>query len=343
MARLATALLTMHVVCAPAHAAPKTDIVIFQNGDRLTGEIKGLERGKLELKTDSAGTVDIEWDKVASVETRQYLRVETANGRHYFGKVPQVQQDGAIYLVVDGQPQGSSLPFGDVVRIMPIDRGGLIDRLDGYLTVGFNYTKANNETQFNLSGGVSSRDEKRKWSLDGATTINTQSDGYTSSMYDVTLANRRFLPERWFLQYFGTVQGNQELGLDIREVLGGGFGRYLAQDAHNEWVAFAGLGLNRENFRNEAAQNSLEAILATQYSFFQYDTPKRTVNAGLAVFPSLTQSGRVRAEADVESRFEIVKDLFFDVTLYGSYDSDADPAAASNSDYGVVTSLGYSF
>ena len=31
---------------APVQAAPKTDIIVFLNGDRLTGEIKGLEKGR---------------------------------------------------------------------------------------------------------------------------------------------------------------------------------------------------------------------------------------------------------------------------------------------------------
>ena len=68
---------------APVLAAPKTDIIVFRNGDRLTGEIKGLEKGRLELSTDTAGTVDIEWDKIASVETTQYLDVETTDGRAF--------------------------------------------------------------------------------------------------------------------------------------------------------------------------------------------------------------------------------------------------------------------
>ena len=42
-------------------------MVTLLNGDRLTGEILNLNRGRLELKTDDAGTINIEWDKIASV------------------------------------------------------------------------------------------------------------------------------------------------------------------------------------------------------------------------------------------------------------------------------------
>ena len=333
----------LSLLTAAVSAAPKTDVVVFVNGDRLTGEIKKLDKGLLELSTTAAGTVQIEWDKVASVETNQYLDVETSSGSRYFGKVPGGGGEGSIRVRVEGEPEGQTLAMNDVVRIRPIDQGEFLQRLDGYVSVGFNYTKADNETQFNFSGGVNSRNEVREWSLDGTTTINAESNDNTSSMYDVTLGNRRFLRDRWFVQSFATAQGNDELGLNLRAVAGAGLGRFLLQTIDAEWAAFAALAAARENFVKESERNSLEGVVGTQYSYFRYDTPKRSIDAGLAVFPSLTESGRIRAEADVTSRVELVEDLFFDLTFYGSYDSDADPSAASNSDYGVVTSLGYSF
>jgi hypothetical protein len=344
--RVAFAALLFLAVLAPVaalRAAPKTDVVYFNNGDRLTGEIKGLEKGKLELSTSTAGTVSIEWDKIARIETGQYLEVETTGGTRYHGRAPQEQQAGRLRLAADGEAAAEPVAMADVVRIAPIEYGSLVKRLDGYLTVGFNYAKADSQTEFDFSGGLSSRDEIREWSLDGQSTVNSQSTARTTSMYDVTLANKRFMRNRWFQQYFGSVQGNEELGLNIREILGAGIGRYLVQDMHHEWSLVAGLAYDREDFDSQPIQNSLEGVLATQYSFFQYDTPKRSVDVGLAVFPSLTESGRIRAEADVDWRIELVEDFFFDMNFYGSYDSKADPEAPSNIDYGVVTSLGYSF
>jgi hypothetical protein len=326
-----------------AHAAPKTDVVYFNNGDRLTGEIKGLEKGKLELSTSTAGTVNIEWDKVARIETGQYLEVEMSSGTRYHGRVPEAQQPGSIRLAADGEAAAEPVAIADVVRIAPIEYGSLAGRLDGYVTAGFDYAKADSQTEFDLSGGLSLRDEIREWSLDGQVTVNAQSTARTTSMYDVTLANKRFMENRWFAEYFGSVQGNEELGLNIREVLGAGMGRYLVQGAHSEWSVVAGLAYDREDFQSEATQNSLEGVLSTEYSFFRYDTPKRSIDARLSVFPSLTESGRIRAEADVDWRIELVEDFFFDMSFYGSYDSKADPSAPSNIDYGVITSLGYTF
>ncbi len=74
------------VPAAAAVAAPKTDVVVFLNGDRLTGEVKGLERGQLSLKTDAAGTLSIEWARLASVSSNQLLQVELTSGLRYLGQ-----------------------------------------------------------------------------------------------------------------------------------------------------------------------------------------------------------------------------------------------------------------
>ncbi len=61
----------------PALGAPKTDVVIFNNGDRLTGEVKSLERGRLRFKTDATDTISIEWGDVAYLSSDQNIQDDT--------------------------------------------------------------------------------------------------------------------------------------------------------------------------------------------------------------------------------------------------------------------------
>ena len=75
---MAAFLLALQPAAAPA--APKTDVVVLKNGDRLTGEVQQLDRGRLQLKTDDLGTVEIEWDKVASVTATAPFDVDDVAG-----------------------------------------------------------------------------------------------------------------------------------------------------------------------------------------------------------------------------------------------------------------------
>jgi hypothetical protein len=54
---LPAALLLVALFEAGAHAEPRTDVVTLRNGDRITGEIMRLDRGRLEFKTDDVGVV----------------------------------------------------------------------------------------------------------------------------------------------------------------------------------------------------------------------------------------------------------------------------------------------
>ena len=70
MIRITVALIASLIsIAMPAVAADATDIVIFDNGDRLTGEVKSLERGRLRFKTDATDTISIEWDNVAFLKS----------------------------------------------------------------------------------------------------------------------------------------------------------------------------------------------------------------------------------------------------------------------------------
>jgi hypothetical protein len=53
-------LLLTFTMSLSAHARDKSDTVWLTNGDRVTGEIRQLEHGKLRMSTDSMGTISIE-------------------------------------------------------------------------------------------------------------------------------------------------------------------------------------------------------------------------------------------------------------------------------------------
>src|SRR5512138_3250934 len=69
-------------IAAPARAA-KEDVVVLQNGDRVTGEVKWLTGGKLEYSTDDAGRLQIEWVKISRLSSPHSFEVETGSGLKY--------------------------------------------------------------------------------------------------------------------------------------------------------------------------------------------------------------------------------------------------------------------
>ncbi|HET8698831.1 MAG TPA: hypothetical protein VFO94_15185, partial [Gammaproteobacteria bacterium] len=89
-----------------AHAA--TDVVTMRNGDRLTGEIKSLDRGKLSFETDATNTIQIEWDHVAALTSLQNFEVTLDDGRIFFGS-----------LLTGGDPSVLSLSTPSTALALP--------------------------------------------------------------------------------------------------------------------------------------------------------------------------------------------------------------------------------
>jgi hypothetical protein len=332
-------------LCMPAWAE-KTDVVVLINGDRITGEVKQLSYGQLKFKTDHMGTIYIEWDKIASLSTNQVLQVETTDGGRYDGRSPEPGKKAAtLRLVPIGKRsagQAIDLPMDQIVRMAYLEQGNFIDRLDGAVSVGYNYTQATEVEQFNFSGNFGTRNSKRKWNVALDTNMSSQAQGPSSQRATLSGTFEKFLPDRYYYESTLSFTQNDELGLDLRGLFSGTAGRYLIQRQGMELRAGAGLSVSRENFSDGTTVDSLELPLTTSFTMFRLDSPKTDVTLELTVLPSLTESGRVRGEASISARHEIVSDLFFEISLYDSYDNRV-PEGSSVNDWNVVTSLGYSF
>jgi len=344
MACVLAAAVAVATICwpTPASAAPKTDVVVLRNGDRITGEIKSLDYNRLKLSTDHMGTIYIEWDKIERVQTDQYLLLERADGSRAYGQLAGGGSDAR--LLVRSDPAGPPIPvaMAEVVRARPIEGGDFIDRLDGYVSAGFDLSNSGNNTTLDLAGGLSSRTRVREWSVDGSASI-TDDTATRTERYSLDGVVRRLLQGQNYYQGQLGFLRNTELDLNVRSLAGGGVGRYLVRSNRAEWAVGVGLGYNHENYVGVDPVDSLELLLGTEFSIFRYDFPETDIGGAIYLLPSLTKSGRYRSEADLHAKYEFVDDLYFELRMYGSYDSEPPSPKAPSSDYGVVTSLGYKF
>jgi hypothetical protein len=75
-------LLALISCASSAQAKRKNDIIIFTNGDRLTGEIKGLQRGELEFKSDyMVDAVRVDWCRVERLQSKDRYIIVLTNGQ----------------------------------------------------------------------------------------------------------------------------------------------------------------------------------------------------------------------------------------------------------------------
>ena len=108
----------------------------------------------------------------------------------------------------------------------------------------------------------------------------------------------------------------------------------------------AGLTTKREQYVTTSDPRfSVESLANLSYDFFIHSDFGTDITTSLTLLPSLTEDDRYRAEFNGKYRQEIVTDLFVSLSGWYSFDSRApgDEETIRQEDYGVVTSLGWSF
>jgi hypothetical protein len=324
--------------------AEKTDVIILDNGDRITGEIKKLERGQLKYSTDAMSTVYAEWDHVISIRSIHNFRVRLEDGTLYYGTLGE-PSDSLTVLVVT---PADSIPIqrDDVVGITPV-HASFWDRMDGSLSLGLNYTQATGIGQLTFDYRNSYQTERNYLDFQWKLNFTGQDKEEASRYQDLSLTYERELKKRkWYGAASVGLEQNDELGIALRLPANMGWGLRVLQTNHDLLTALAGLSINAEwATGSDSATINLEGLLTTGFQFFRYDSPKSDITTNLTLYPSLSNWGRIRLNFSVSLRHELISDFFVDLSFWDNYDSDppsADPDAATN-DWALTSSIGWSY
>jgi Protein of unknown function, DUF481 len=327
------------LLAAPA-LAQKTDVVVLQNGDRVTGEIKYYDEGRLALDTSHSGWIKLKWSLIVSITSDKLFDVETIDGVHHYGVLSPTEPVGG--LTIGSGDDAITVSFFDVFDLAPVYRT-FWRRWEGSLDLGFNYTQSSNLTQFNLNAQSTYR--MRDWQLSASLT------SFFSRQNDVTGAERgslglrydRYLPKQWLAEAGMGLERNIELGLKLRALAGVAVGRNVIQTNQAQLTPFVGVVGNREQPVEGEATYNVEGLVGCRYSYFMYDFPKVTIGAQADVYPSFTVGGRVRLEASASAKREIISDFYLAISIFDSFDSKDPTSGQSRNDWGPTVSLGWQF
>jgi Protein of unknown function, DUF481 len=320
--------------------AEKTDIVYLKNGDRVTGEVKNLDRGMLEFSTDHMGTVYIEWSDIREIASTTGQAVELTNGERFYGPLDKPKNEEMMLVNTAQGPVAVSAD--DVIFMYPV-KAGFWERLDLFASLGFAWDKGSSVGKYNVGLDAEYRDPRFVTSASFNSEVTTQ-EGRDDTSRVVFFANHLvFRQNKRYIAYYGDAESNDELGIDLRVLLGIGYGAMPVRTQSSRFAIGAGLAVNQEIPVDGESETNLEAVGTIGYNYFRYSSPERSFDSLLRVFPSLTETGRWRAAFTTDFRLELVKDLFWMLDFYASYDSEPLSAQASRSDYGVNSSLAYKF
>ncbi len=357
--KLVAGLLLSMLFAIPALA----DQVVLKNGDRLTGSITKSDGKTLVIKTDYAGDVTVKFDAIQSLTSTGDLNV-TMGGKTAVGPVTTSGTD----VVVATKGAGSvEAPISSVTLLRsPAEQAAYEKKLHpgwdegwaGGVNVGFGITGGNSETK-NLNIGFNAvrtgfHDKlvlytNTIYATTGKpaslTTANSTGGG---ARYDHDFAARTF--------GFGSADffTNSLQDLDLRYILGGGFGVHVIKSAATTLDVLAGLNYTHESFSGVPSplpppptysySESLAAL--TLGETFTHKMGKGTViTQSFLLYPDLSNTGQFRGTLNVGTVTKLNKWLGWQNSLVDTFDTN--PPAASprieRNDVQFSTGLNVSF
>lgn len=321
-----------------ALAHRKTDIVTLFNGDKVTGEITRLYGGLLQLSTDAMGTITVEWPYISKVESEFNYEIRTSDGDRYFGSLEETAHPGQLMVTALGEQL--TLEMVQVVELRPIENT-FLERLELRLSAGYSFTRASSVAQTTLNTEIGYEDEQSRNTVSGRLTI-TQTNDETTQSSRINVARQTWRDrEDTFRLVFGNYETNDELALDHRLSAGIGVGRYFIDRRGMRLLGATGIQVLTEASTDGTEQQSSELFLSAKYSAWRFDTPELDLDIGVDLYPSLTESGRVRGDSDITLSWELVKDFTWDISAYGTFDNEAE--GDKQFDYGITTGVGWKY
>jgi hypothetical protein len=323
------------------HAQGRTDVVTLANGDRITGEVVRLDRGRLEFKTDDAGTLYLEWDKLVSVVAARVVEVVTSNGSRFLGTLGAAGDRAVGVVGADGGI--ASLRMQDVTIITPIGRS-FWRKLDGSVDSGFSYTKSSGVAQLNFNSDTIFRRPASQIRLTASLTATEKNDeSGRDDRGSLEGSYLRYPWREWFITAVGRLETNESLGLELRSQAAAATGPRLVNSNRAQLGIGAGLAFNDEQGVDVESTQNLEALFLFRMSFYTYDFPKTNLDVSTQYYPSLSDPGRQRLQLDASVKREFWKDLFLALNMFDTFDSRPPNPEADKNDVGVVVSIGWSY
>jgi Protein of unknown function, DUF481 len=245
----------------PAAAAPAPDVLVFTNGDQLSGKLLHEAGGSVTFHSDMAGDITVTWDKIKSIHTAQQFAV-IQQGQHVTRKTADADIVQGNVQVEDNQvkvTQGTAgaskdIPVKDAQYVIDKDtytkelRGnpGFFSGWNGSLTAGAALVEATQNSR-NFTGSaalvraipsVNWIDPRNRTLFDfsGAYGSITQpgTEGTKTNIIHFDAEHDWYVSPRFYFLVDTAFDHNYSQGMDLQQLYGAGAGYTMVKDAKQE-------------------------------------------------------------------------------------------------------------
>ena len=331
-------------LCVPVQAKRK-DVVVMNNGDRFTGEVKRLQDGLLYVSTDYvSGNIGLDWNQVKSVQSTATYRIVLTNGKRFEGKIEKHSNDSSNTedFSIREATEETQVPSLDIVSID--SRSSTFWRqLQGAIDFGYSFTSGNSQSTLNSNTSAAYKTPGWEVATSFDSTFSGQSGASKTNRQDFQGTFSKFLNTNSYILALSDFLHSSQQDLTLRTTLGGAFGRYVKRTTTSNLAWLAGVVYIHESFGTRAGNPSdqnIEGIVGLRYSYVRFNFGE--FHSQVWAFPGLTDAGRVRVTTNNSLTIKLRNNFHLAFTFWDNFDSRP-PMTARKNELGTSTGIGWSF
>jgi hypothetical protein len=332
----------------PLLARPSLDVIVMDNGDRFTGEIKGLQGDVLTVSLPYVdGNLSMNWRKVARIDSPQLFLVQTEDGVTHTGTLATLlvsPGDPTIIRIAEGPEVKASEPKSKIVRLSETSLS-FRQRLSGDVNLGVVYSKGNNTTQYNLGSSIAQDRERWGAGITYSSNLSASTGADTATRNQLSFDAYRLLRRsNYFFSGFGGFLQSSVQGIRRQDSLGAGIGRFFKNTNRTRFRMLGGMVWQTTSYDQSVVpverQNVYGAIGAAELKVFMFKKTNLTITG--SAIPALSDRGRVFYSTNGSYYLKFFKDFSWNFSFYGNWDTRP-PPTFKGSDYGYSSGLKWTF
>jgi putative salt-induced outer membrane protein YdiY len=328
-------IIVLFLTVLPAGSA-SADEVHLKNGDRISGTFVKMEGNKVIFKTDYAGELKIDWEKIEYLDADKPMNVMLKDGT-----IIQVED---IYIEtgfmkVDKEDRDVEIANIQYINTKPRPPVRITTRVN----VGIETERGNTDTdKFNLDGNFVARRDMDRFTVDAELTIEKSNGIDTSRNWKVFGDYSYFLSEKWFLYVRPLFENDEFADLNLRSTYGAGVGYQFFETEELNLLFSAGPGYVIEDFI--VAEDDEFSVLQwgaayDQYFFDRFFQLFHSQNG----YISLEDGDNWLINTRQGVRFPLYKGLIASLQFNYDYHNVPSPDATEKWDTKVLFLLGYQY
>ncbi len=319
LARICILLFPLGLFCAPVNA----DEVLMRDGSRLLGEVVKRSDDTLTLETDYAGTIKLQWAKIAEIRSEKPMEFlltddSTVTVTHVINNVDDL-------IVQENADTPTRTLDQEVVAVINPEswRKGEGYKLSGHANLAFQRERGNTDKdELDIDGDLTWRRRYDRLTAFGELERDRNDSKKTKDKWKLEGAYNYFVTQKWYWGAFTRLEHDQFADLDLRTSVGPLVGYQWFESKAMNLRTSTGISYVNEDFINDSGNTYAALPWAIDFDRYLLGEFMQVYHKQIG-FWNLKDTGDVVWDTWTGLRFPLILGLVASTEIKVEYDSGA--------------------